>query len=226
MFKLIKIQLEIFASLQTLFPPLKIDIFCRIAPLSFIKKSSKFNLKISQPWKIFGPLQTLFPPLKIDIFCRIVPLSFIEKLIKIELEIFAPCKRCFLLWKLTFSVASSPLFFIKNMKWKLLEKFVPPANADSPFENRHFLTHRPPIISRCSPLTMRTCSPLTMRRPPPIGSPHRGILCVEKIGSAAPELQEWPGTPSKPVKSTNGPFYWLTRKRAPPWCWSIRWGTL
>ena len=95
-----------------------------------------------------------------------------------------------------------------------------PANADSPFENRHFLTHRPPIISPCSPLTMRTCSPLTMRRPPPIGSPHRGILCVEKIGSAAPELQEWPGAPSKPVKSTNGPFYWLTRKRAPPW-----WGT-
>ena len=94
------------------------------------------------------------------------------------------------------------------------------ANADSPFENRHFLTHRPPIISRCSPLTMRTCSPLTMRRPPPIGSPHRGILCVEKIGSAAPELQEWPGAPSKPVKSTNGPFYWLTRKRAPPRGWT------
>ena len=91
-----------------------------------------------------------------------------------------------------------------------------PANADSRFENRHFLTHRPPIISPCSPLTMRTCSPLTMRRPPPIGSPHRGILCVEKIGSAAPELQEWLGAPSKPVKSTNGPFYWLTRKRAPP----------
>ena len=98
-----------------------------------------------------------------------------------------------------------------------------PANADSPFENRHFLTHRPPIISPCSPLTMRTCSPLTMRRPPPIGSPHRGILCVEKIGSAAPELQEWPGAPSKPVKSTNGPFYWLTRKRAPP-CRGTLWG--
>ena len=100
-----------------------------------------------------------------------------------------------------------------------------PANADSLFENRHFLTHRPPHFSPRSPLTMRTCSPLTMRRPPPIGSPHRGILCVEKIGSAAPELQEWPGAPSKPVKSTNGPFYWLTRKRAPPlWldpcCWT------
>ena len=101
------------------------------------------------------------------------------------------------------------------------EKNGPPANAVSSFENRHFLTHRPPIISRCSPLTMRTCSPLTMRRPPPIGSPHRGILCVEKIGSAAPELQEWPGAPSKPVKSTNGPFYWLTRKRAPPCCWTL-----
>ena len=37
MFKLIKIQLEIFASLQTLFPPLKIDIFCRIVPLFFIE---------------------------------------------------------------------------------------------------------------------------------------------------------------------------------------------
>ena len=37
MFKLIKIQLEFFASMQTLFPCLKIDIFCRIAPLSFIK---------------------------------------------------------------------------------------------------------------------------------------------------------------------------------------------
>ena len=103
-----------------------------------------------------------------------------------------------------------------------------PANADSPFENRHFLTHRPPIISRCSPLAMRTCSPLTMRRPPPIGSPHRGILCVEKIGSAAPELQEWPGTQSKPVKSTNGPFYWLTHYARHPvggvlWLDPCRW---
>ena len=32
MFQLIKIQLEIFAPLQTLFPPLKIDIFCCIVP--------------------------------------------------------------------------------------------------------------------------------------------------------------------------------------------------
>ena len=60
MFKLIKIQLEIFASLQTLFPPLKIDIFCRIAPYLSLKKSSKFNLKISQPWKIFGPCKRCF----------------------------------------------------------------------------------------------------------------------------------------------------------------------
>ena len=62
MFKLIKIQLEIFASLQTLFPPLKIDIFCRIVPLSFIKKLIKIQLEI------FASLQTLFPPLKIAIF--------------------------------------------------------------------------------------------------------------------------------------------------------------
>ena len=70
MFKLIKIQLEIFASLQTLFPSLKIDIFCRIVPLSFIEKLIKIELEI------FGPLQTLCPPLKIDIFCCIVPPIF------------------------------------------------------------------------------------------------------------------------------------------------------
>ena len=115
-----------------------------------------------------------------------------------------------------------------------------PANAVSFFENRHFLTHRPParprnfwalqtlfpplkivIFCRIVPLLSPHASPLTMRRPPPLGSLHRGILCVEKIGSVAPELQERPGTPSKPVKSTNGPFYWLTRKRAPPCRWTL-----
>ena len=105
-----------------------------------------------------------------------------------------------------------PLFLLRiwnESSWKNLY----PANAVSHFENRHFLTHRPPARPR-GILCVDT-----------IGSPHRGILCVEKIGSVAPELQEWPGTPSKPVKSTNGPFYWLTRKRAPPlWldpcCWT------
>ena len=72
--KLIKIQLEIFASLQMLWPPLE------------------------APGKNFGPLQTLFPSLKIVIFCRIVPLFL------------RPCKSCFLLWKLSFSVASSPYY--------------------------------------------------------------------------------------------------------------------
>ena len=62
MFKLIKIQLEIFASLQTLFPSLKIAIFWRIAPYDF-----------PIPEKIV-PMQTLFPPLKIAIFWRIAPL--------------------------------------------------------------------------------------------------------------------------------------------------------
>ena len=75
MFKLIKIQLEIFASLQTLFPPLQIDIFCRIVPLSFIKNSSKFNLKFLRPCK---PFFSPFPAnavsyFEIVIFCRIVP---------------------------------------------------------------------------------------------------------------------------------------------------------
>ena len=89
------------------------------------------------------------------------------------------------------------------------ENFLYPPNAVSFFENRHFLTHRPPARPR-GILCVDT-----------IGSPHRGILCVEKIGSVAPELQEWLGTRSKPVKSTNGPFYWLTRKRAPPCGWTL-----
>ena len=55
MFKLIKIQFEIFAPLQTLFLPLKIDIFCRIVPLSFIEKPIKIELEI------FGPCKCCFP---------------------------------------------------------------------------------------------------------------------------------------------------------------------
>ena len=74
MFQLIKIQLEIFAPLQALFPTLKIDIFCRIVPLSFIEELIKIELET------FGPLQTLLPPLKIDIFCCIVPLFFIKNM--------------------------------------------------------------------------------------------------------------------------------------------------
>ena len=73
MFKLIKIQLEIFASLQTLFPPLKIDIFCRIAPYLSLKSHQNSTWTFRNPGKFLDPLQTLFPPLKIDIFCRIVP---------------------------------------------------------------------------------------------------------------------------------------------------------
>ena len=150
MFKLIKIQLDIFASLQTLFPSLKIDIFCRIAPLSFIKKSSKFNLKISQPWKIFGP-----------------------------------CKRCFLLWKLTFSVASSPLFFIKNMKWKLLEKIVPCKRCfplwKSPFSDAsppYYLPMFPTNYAHMFPTNYAQTSPNRI-------SPSRNSLCRENQISAA-----------------------------------------
>ena len=125
MFKLIKIQLEIFASLQTLFPPLKIDIFCRIVPLSFIKKVIKIQLENFATLENFWTPANAVSSFENWHFLSHRPPIFHRKLIKIELEIFGPCKRCFLLWKLTFSVASSPLFFIKNMKWKLLEKFVP-----------------------------------------------------------------------------------------------------
>ena len=56
MFQLIKIQLEIFALLQALFPSLKIDIFCRIVPLSFIKKLIKIQLEIFAPCKRCFPI--------------------------------------------------------------------------------------------------------------------------------------------------------------------------
>ena len=102
--------------------------------------------------EIFGPVQTLFHPLKILIFCRIVPLFL------------RPCKSCFLLWKLSFSVASSPYYlpmFSTNYAqtacspltmrrpydFPIPEKICTHANAVSPFENRHFLTHRPSMIS-------------------------------------------------------------------------------
>ena len=146
MFKLIKIQLEIFASLQTLFPPLKIDIFCRIAPLSFIKKSSKFNLNISQPWKIFGPCKRCFLLWKLTFSVASSPLFFIKNMKWKLLENFVPCKRCFLLWKSPFSDASPPaVHFFLNIKWELLKKMVPCKRCFL-FENRYFLMHRPQLF--------------------------------------------------------------------------------
>ena len=73
---------EIFAIQNILYPCKRCFLLWKLTfsvaspPYLSLKKSSKFNLKISQPWKIFGPLQTLFPPLKIDIFCCIVPPIF------------------------------------------------------------------------------------------------------------------------------------------------------
>ena len=103
------------------------------------------------------------------------------------------------------------LAILSEHKMRAPEKNVPSKRCFL-FENRHFLTHRPQLFRTRGILCVDT-----------IGSPHRGILCVGKIGSVAPELDGWPGTPSKPVKSTNGPFYWLTRKRAPP-CGGTLWG--
>ena len=56
-----------FCTLQTLFPYLKIAIFCRIVP--------RWNSWKFRHSKFFVPLQTLFPSLKIAIFCRIAPRS-------------------------------------------------------------------------------------------------------------------------------------------------------
>ena len=60
MFQLIKIQLEIFAPLQTLFPSLKIDIFCCIVP-----PISEYKMRAPEK---NVPLQTPFSSLKIAIF--------------------------------------------------------------------------------------------------------------------------------------------------------------
>ena len=54
MLKLTKFNLKFLDPLQTLFPPLKIDIFCRIVPLSFIEKLIKIELEI------FGPCKRCF----------------------------------------------------------------------------------------------------------------------------------------------------------------------
>ena len=58
---------KILDPLQTLFPSLKIAIFCRIVP--------RWNSWKFRHSKFFVPLQTLFPSLKIAIFCRIAPRS-------------------------------------------------------------------------------------------------------------------------------------------------------
>ena len=183
----VAIKCELLKTLKSNIQNFQIEIEIKIVKCL---NSSKFNLKFLHPANAASPFGNWH-------FLSHRPPIFHKKLIPIQLvlKFLGPCKRCFHLWKLSFSVASSPYFCV-------------PAKAVSYFENCHSLSHRPPIIS--------PRSPLTMRRPPLLGSAHRGILCVEKIGSVVPELQEWPGTPSKPVKSTNGPFYWLTRKRAPP----------
>ena len=150
-------------------------------------KIYKFKLKLkllnvlnhqNSTWD-FCTLQTLFPPLKIDIFCRIVPLSFVENSSKLSLKFLGPCKRCFLLWKLTFSVASSPLFFIKNMKWKLLEKFVPCKRWfslwKSPFSDAsppYYLPMFPTNYAHMFPTNYAQTSPNRI-------SPSRNSLCRE-----------------------------------------------
>ena len=128
------------------------------------------------------------------------------KLIKIQLEIFEPCKRCFLLWKLTFSVASSPylsskthqnwawnfwtlqtlfpslkidifccivpLFFIKNMKWKLLENFLRPCKRWFSLWKSPFSDASPPYYLPMFPTNYAQTSPNRI-------SPSRNSLCRE-----------------------------------------------
>ena len=77
---------KLFAAKQTLFYPVKIAIFGRIAPN--MRKILKNVL-----WKLFVPLQTLFYPVKIAIFCRIVP--NIKRYKKLLMKIFATLQTLF-----------------------------------------------------------------------------------------------------------------------------------
>ena len=105
MFKLIKIQLEIFASLQTLFPPLKIDIFCRIVPLSFIEKLIKIELEI------FGPPANAVSSFENWHFLLHRPPYFSLRIWnESSWKNLYPCKRWFSLWKSPFSDASPPYY--------------------------------------------------------------------------------------------------------------------
>ena len=104
MFKLIKIQLEIFASLQTLFPPLKIDIFCRIVPLSFIENSSKLSLKFLDPANAVSFFENW------HFLLHRPPYFSLRIWNESSWKNLYPCKRWFSLWKSPFSDASPPYY--------------------------------------------------------------------------------------------------------------------
>ena len=86
-------------------------------------------------------------------------------------------------------------------------------NSNSIFENRHFLSHRPPnflnhfleISAKVPPAARKVCADK-------IGSRPRGNLCVPKIRPGERERRQTYGDiASKPVNATIVLFSWLTR---------------
>ena len=111
MFKLIKIQLKIFASLQTLFPPLKIDIFCRIAPLSFIKKVIKIQLEnLATLENFWTPANAVSSFENWHFLLHRPPYFSLRIWNESSWKNLYPCKRWFSLWKSPFSDASPPYY--------------------------------------------------------------------------------------------------------------------
>ena len=142
MFKLIKIQLEIFASLQTLFPSLKIDIFCRIAPLSFIKKVIKIQLENFATLENFWTPANAVSSFENWHFLSHRPPIFHRKTHQNWAWNFWALQTLFPSLKIDIFCCIVPP--ISEYKMRAPEKIVPPADAVFFFENRHFLTHRPP----------------------------------------------------------------------------------
>ena len=97
-----KFNLRFLHPLQTLFPSLHIDIFCRIVPLAFIKNSSKFNLKFLHPANAVSSFENW------HFLLHRPPYFSLRIWNESSWKNLYPCKRCFLLWKSPFSDASPP----------------------------------------------------------------------------------------------------------------------
>ena len=112
-----------------------------------------------------------------------------------------------LCWNRDFS-SSRPhrKFHNAMMTWWQLKIFCTPANAVSPFQNRHFLTHRPPQLFDIPTLCVDKIGarPREILWVDKIAAPPREILCVDKMRISAPAC---PQESSFPIwKSTNGHF--------------------
>ena len=162
-------------TLQTLFPPLNIAIFRRLAP------SCSFENILWEKFRVPSFFDWIFP--KWSRQAESTP--FWKWAILSEHKMRAPeknvpSKRCFLLWKSPFSDASPPaVHFFLNIKWKLLEKFVPCKRCfllwKSPFSDAsppYYLPMFPTNYAHMFPTNYAQTSPNRI-------SPSRNSLCRE-----------------------------------------------